>query len=194
MVLLGGKIAPTRSVYDSFAVVSTNGVAGVPISVQNQYVGNTDSAGKLFVPNLMAFQNNLVAVDSTMLPANMQLNQSKMTLVPYEKSGSKITFNVQSVQALTLILKDSKGQAMPMGASILSHDGLPLTVVGYDGQVYLDHFQTQAGRTQTFRVVSAKDAGQTQECRFSVEVTAKASATDSIHDFGAVTCQPTTSH
>lgn len=70
------KSPPRAACTDSFAVVSTNGIAGVPIAVQNQFVGNTDSRGKLFVPNLMAYQNNLVAVDSTMLPANLQINNS----------------------------------------------------------------------------------------------------------------------
>lgn len=192
VVLLDSKIAPTRSVYDSFAVVSTNGIAGVPIAVQNQFVGNTDSRGKLFVPNLMAYQNNLVAVDSTMLPANLQINNSRQTVVPYEKSGSKVGFNVQQVQAFSLVLKDSKGQAVPMGASILNSAGLPVTVVGYDGQVYVESLQTAGAAQQSFRVVGVDDAGRSQECRFSVNLAAAQAATSAsssfVHDFGAVTC------
>lgn len=116
-------------------MVSTN-VAGVPIKVQNTYVGTTDSAGKIFIPNLLAYQNNLVAIDSAMLPANQRVIASRQTVVPYEKAGSKVAFDVQTIKAWTVTLKKADGSIMPMGASVLSAAGLPLTVVGFDGQVY----------------------------------------------------------
>jgi outer membrane usher protein len=160
----------------------------VPISVQNQFVGNTDSRGKLFVPNLMAYQNNLVAVDSTMLGANLQINNSRQTVVPYEKSGSKVGFNVQKIQAFTLVLKNREGQVVPMGSSILNSAGLPITVVGYEGQVYVESVRTAGDSAPTFRVLSLDSAGRNQECRFSVNLKAAQTSAQFVHDFGAVTC------
>jgi outer membrane usher protein FimD/PapC len=127
-----------------------------------------------------------------MLPANLQINNSRQTVVPYEKSGSKVGFNVQKVQAWTLSLKAANGQFIPMGASILNSAGLPVTVVGYDGQVYVESLQTAGAAQQSFRVVGVDDAGRSQECRFSVNLAAAQAATSAsssfVHDFGAVTC------
>lgn len=189
VVLLDGKVAPTRSVYDSFAVVSTNGVAGVPIKVQNTYVGTTDSAGKIFIPNLLAYQNNLVAIDSAMLPANQRVNTSRQTVVPYEKAGSKVQFDVQTIKAWTVTLKQSDGSIMPMGASVLSTTGQPLTVVGFDGQVYIETAQSDAATGKSgFRVVSADAHGRTQECRFNLDLSAATQSQEFVHNFGVVTC------
>lgn len=191
LVLLDGKMAATRSVYDSFAVVSTNGAAGIPIKVQNNLVGLTDSSGKIFIPNLSAYQNNLITIDSATLQANQRINSSSLVLVPYEKSGSKVRFEVQDIKAWTMTLHGPDGQVVPMGASILNAAGLPLTVVGFDGQVYVETGASDASKgVSTFRVVGTDAHGLTQECRFSIDLSAAAQSPAFVHNFGVVTCKP----
>ena len=189
VVMLNNLIAPTRTVYDSFAVVSTNGAAGIPVKVQNTLVGSTGANGKIFVPNLLAYQDNVVSLDSAMLPTNQRVASSRQTIVPFEKAGSSINFSVQSINAWTLSLVDKKGQPIDMGASVLDAAGLPLTVVGFDGRVYVESQPDAAGGKRALRVVSVGATGRTQECGFSLNLAAKPRTGEYVQDFGVVTCQ-----
>lgn len=189
VILLNSMLAPTRNVYDSFAVVSTNGAAGIPVKVQNTLVGTTDANGKVLIPNLLAYQNNIVSLDSTMLPANQRIASSRQTVVPYEKAGSSISFDVQSINAWMVTLVDMHDQPIGMGASVLDAAGLPLTVVGFDGRVYVESQPEAGAGAHTFRVISTSAAGGSQECRFSVNLAANPKNNEFLQDFGAVTCK-----
>lgn len=190
VVLLNGKVAPTRTVYDSFAVVSTNGAAGVPVKVQNNLVGNTDASGKIFVPGLIAYQHNQVSIDSAMLPANQRIASSRQTMVPYEKAGSSVSFDVQTINAWMLSLIDENGQPLGMGASVLDAAGIPLTVVGFEGRVYVESEPAAETGARTFLVISNTAAKGTQECRFSLTLAAQPKVGENVQDFGVVTCHP----
>ena len=189
VVLLNGKVAPTRTVYDSFAVVSTNGAAGMPVKVQNNLVGNTDASGKIFVPSLVAYQHNQVSIDSAMLPANQRIASSRQTVVPYEKSGSSVSFNVQTIQAWMLSLVDDNAQPVPMGASVLDAAGIPLSVVGFEGRVYVESQPEAKIGARTFRVVRNSATKGTQECSFNLTLAAQPKAGGNIQDFGVVVCR-----
>jgi outer membrane usher protein len=52
---------------DSFAVVSTGGVADVPVLYENRVVGQTDSGGYLLVPSLLSYQNNRASWSTSIL-------------------------------------------------------------------------------------------------------------------------------
>lgn len=193
LVLMDSTAAATRTMHDSFAVVSTNGISGVPVTVQNTYVGRSNQDGKIFVPNLMAYQNNVVAIDSTQLDANQIVSQSRQVVVPYEKQGNSVAFAVRTVQAWQVTLRQAQeADVVPMGASVLSAQGLPLAVVGHGGMVYMETPQGSQGDASggTFRVLSHDRNGQAQECIFSVDLSrATTHAHTFVHDFGVVTCE-----
>ena len=190
VVLLNGMVAPTRVVYDSFAVVSTNGAAGIPVKVQNSLVGTTDANGKIFIPSLLAYQNNIVSIDSSMLPANQRIASSRQTVVPYEKAGSSVSFDVQTINAWMLNLVDPTGKPIDMGASVLDAAGLPLTVVGFDGRVYVESKLDASASVQKYRVVLAVNGGRTQECTFNLTFDQQSrKPTEYVQDFGVVKCQ-----
>ena len=187
LVLLGGKLAATRPVSDSFALISTNGVPDIPIRAQNNFVGRSDSQGYLFVPNLSAYQSNRISIDTARLPADRRIANSSGTIVPYEKSGARLLFNVQRVHASTASLTTPTGQAIPAGSSVLDASGRVLSVVGFDGRVYLDNDATSAG---TLHIRSQSATGQTQRCHFTFSLTPPDKQKSFVHDYGEVICQP----
>ncbi|MEO7067196.1 MAG: fimbria/pilus outer membrane usher protein, partial [Rhodanobacter sp.] len=60
VVLMAGGLFPTRSIYNGFAVVSTDGIANVPVKLENNLIGTTDQHGRLLIAPLNAYQNNKI--------------------------------------------------------------------------------------------------------------------------------------
>jgi outer membrane usher protein len=121
---------------DSFAVVSTGGVAGVPVLYENRPVGTTDSSGHLLVPSLLSYQNNRLTVDTTRLPPDIDVGQTSVLVRPPDRSGTVVDFHIRKVRAALLTLEDSNGKPIPVG-SIAKVAGAEDQPVGYDGLAYV---------------------------------------------------------
>ena len=65
-----GGLFATNTIYDSFAIVDTNGMADVHVLFENRDMGKTDSGGRLLVPELRSFDINRLAIDPTDVPAD----------------------------------------------------------------------------------------------------------------------------
>lgn len=136
LVLAGGDVFASDRIHDSFAVVSTGGVGGVPVLYENRPVGNTNARGKLLIPSLLSYRNNRLAVDATRLPPDVEVGQTWLQIRPPDRSGVKVDFNIRRVAAALLTVHDGRGQPIPLG-SILKIEGAADQPVGYDGQAYV---------------------------------------------------------
>ncbi len=125
---------------DSFAVISTGGVADVPVLYENRLVGETDASGHLLVPSLMSYQNNRLAVDPSRLPPDIDVGQTSVLVRPPDRSGIVVDFNIRKVHAALLKLVDSSGKPIPIGATaqVAGAEDQP---VGYDGEAYVTGLQ-----------------------------------------------------
>lgn len=133
----GGRVHALRNVNDAFAVVSTDGVAGVPVRLENRLVGTTDADGLLLVTSLRAWQNNKVSIDPLDLPADLRLGTTDAIAVPDGHAGVKVPFQMHRVHMFQFEVRDSAGRLLPAG-TVVQVQGQPgSTVVGQDGQVFL---------------------------------------------------------
>ena len=139
LVLMGGQTFASRRIDDAFAVVSTDGVAGVPVKLENRPMGTTDSRGMLLVVPLNAYQNNQLGIDPMQLPADVRLARTKAVVTPSDRAGSLVRFGITPIRAASIILVDGAGQPLPLGSlvRINGQAGEP-ALVGFDGVVYLD--------------------------------------------------------
>ncbi|RYF43685.1 MAG: fimbrial biogenesis outer membrane usher protein [Comamonadaceae bacterium] len=145
VVVAQGQAHASRRVDDAFALVSA-GVAGIPVQLENRVVGETDARGMLFVTQLSSHQTNRLAIDTLRLPPDMRIERSTLNVVPSSRSGVIASFPMRRVLAVELALRDAQGQWLPAGsrlwleagAAAAARAGAPLTVVGYDGLVYLE--------------------------------------------------------
>lgn len=139
LVLTDGSIFAAREVYDSFAVVSTEGIAGVPVKLHNNVIGRTGPNGKLLVTGLNAYENNKIAIDVLDLPADVRPGGVERIVAPADRSGTAVRFELYKVRAATLILVDEAGAPLPLGSRVSrSGDNSEPAVVGFDGAVYLE--------------------------------------------------------
>ncbi|KRG67516.1 hypothetical protein ABB27_09675 [Stenotrophomonas terrae] len=165
----GGGLHLLRSTDDAFALVTTNGMPGVPVRLENRFVGTTDAHGELLVAPLRAWQRNLLSIDPLQLPADMQVEAVQQQVVPAARSGVRAAFELQPGQAVDLRIQDADGRWLPAGTeAIVERDGrvLAVTVIGHEGQFYLGTVpsgaQLRIRRAGGECVIALPDADTTQ--------------------------------
>lgn len=175
LVFLGGHLFPSRRVDDAFAVVSTDGVAGVPVKLENRPIGVTDRNGMLLVTPLNAWQDNQLAIDPMDLPADRRIERVNAIAAPPRGAGTVVRFGIAPLRAAAVVLVDADGRPLPTGSEVHFDGGS--AVVGYDGETYVEGL----GDRNTLRVTAAAGAC---EARFDLPAT-----TQGIPVVGPLTCR-----
>lgn len=139
LVLMDGSVHAARQVGAGFGLVSTDGVAGVPVLQENQVIGHTSSGGYMLVPNLTPYLQNQVGIDISRLPLDARIASSSRQVVPARMSGVLVRFPVEKYEAASVILHDAAGQPLPAGTRLLHVESGASTVVGFDGVAFVDH-------------------------------------------------------
>ncbi|HZF14704.1 MAG TPA: fimbria/pilus outer membrane usher protein [Steroidobacteraceae bacterium] len=138
LVLMDGAVLATRAVNDAFAVVSTDGVAGIPVLHENRYVGETNRGGHFVVPDLHSYERNLLAIDAANLPVDARVGADHLVAVPRDGAGVLAHFVVGKYTGASFILVDEHGKPLPVGTRVtIEATGLS-ALVGYDGLVFFD--------------------------------------------------------
>lgn len=140
--LVGSVVAVRQGAFlanwvnDSFAVVDTNGVAGVTVEQENRPIGRTGANGLLLVPDLNGWSANRISLDPSDLPADVDVGHLQREVVPREHSGVHVSFDISRGHSAVIRLVDAKGVAIAPGSiAILQSSGLH-SPVGYDGEVF----------------------------------------------------------
>lgn len=144
---LEGNVYAMRQLTDGFALVDTGGVADIPVKLQNRLAGKTDRNGTLLLSELNSYQRNKIEIDPLALPADYRAPETEKYAVPGYGSGVRVEFAVYRARAVRLQVKDKAGQALAMGSPVtvytaqgaVAGEGTTRTLVGYDGQVYLEN-------------------------------------------------------
>lgn len=178
LVMMGGGLFAAQTINNGFAVVSTDGIPDVPIILQNNLIGTSDSQGLLLVPNLNSYQNNEIAINPLDLPANMRIDPVNAVAIPADRSGTLVNFTVKPVRSALIVLKDTQGAVIAEGSSVLLNGAQEQrAMVGFDGMVYFDTLQEH----NTLRVSTSKGACSAQ---FDYPKAAR-----DIPQIGPLTCQ-----
>lgn len=138
LLLMESRLFPMRRVYDAFALVSTDGIADVPVKLENRLIGATDSGGHLLVTPLNAWQDNDLSIDPRELPADVSVETFRMNAVPATASGMLARFPMKKVEVIEFSVRDETGAWPPAGSSARLSPGDRQLLVGYDGKVYLE--------------------------------------------------------
>lgn len=140
LLMMGGGLFAARQINDGFAVVSTDGIADVPVLLQNNVIGTTNSRGLLLISPLNAYQDNKIGIDPMDLPADLRIDQVSMNATPTDRAGTLVAFGITQARSASVILKDTNNEFIPLGSQVqlTTKKDIPSSVVGFDGEVYLD--------------------------------------------------------
>ena len=110
MAFADGKLALSRPIFDSFAIIDKHNTAKDAKLYVNKreegYIAETDFLGAAVVPNMFPFFPNSVSMDTENVPVGYDLGAGQYSVKPSYKSG--IAFTVGSDYTLTVI-----GQIQP---------------------------------------------------------------------------------
>ncbi|HEY0973297.1 MAG TPA: fimbria/pilus outer membrane usher protein [Solimonas sp.] len=139
LVWMDRAVFAARRIDDAFALVSTDGIAGVPVLLENRRIGTTDTGGHYLLTGLNAWQPNQVSIEPLHLPPQIQVTRTQIAAIPADRSGVALDFGLREVRSALLILHDAQGQPLPLGSRVHRETHDPDGAqVGYDGQVYLE--------------------------------------------------------
>ena len=141
LVLMDGHLATARQVGNGFAMVSTGGVANVPVLHENRQIGVTGRSGYLLVPNLNAYGDNQIAIGTDSLDVDARVPVTNLNVVPRSLSGVLATFPVERYSAATVVVHGDDGKPLATGLPVLHVQSGKRTVVGFDGVVFADELQ-----------------------------------------------------
>ena len=139
LVLMDGSVHAARQVGAGFALVSTDGVGGVPVLQENRPLGRTGTDGYLLVPNLNPYLVNQIGIDTSALPLDARVADTSRSVVPARMSGMLARFPVETYAAASVILHGADGQPLAAGAEVLHVESGATTLVGFDGVAFIDN-------------------------------------------------------
>lgn len=144
IAVASGGVFATNRIDDAFAVVDV-GAPDVDVSFENRPVGRTNRSGRILVPNLKSYEPNTVAIDPKNLPVDASIGATRDVVVPADRSGVVINFDVKKTTASALVgIVDANGSALQPG--LRGHvEGAREEefVIGYDGEAYIPALGTQ---------------------------------------------------
>ncbi|WP_039056665.1 fimbria/pilus outer membrane usher protein [Enterobacter sp. Bisph1] len=178
LVLMDGQIFPANFINDAFAVISTDGHAGVPVSYENQPVGKTDRNGYLLVSGVSAYYPASYSIDTLNLPADTQLKETERRISLRRRSGYLVEFPMVQERVASVILHDENGQDIPVGSQV-DRAGKNPAIVGYDGLAWLENLEDV--NTLHIRLPD----GKTCDTRFTL----LANPQHQLQTYGPLTCR-----
>jgi outer membrane usher protein len=156
--MLGGSPFAARQLGASFARVEVGDHAGVRVYADNQLVGVTGRNGSLVVPSLRAFDRNLISIDTSDLPLDVQIGETEVAVRPFARAGAVVRFAARRERGVLMQVSLEDGSALPAGALVRAEGSAEMYVVASGGEVYLPVLEGSAwleasweGRTCRFR-------------------------------------------
>ncbi|WP_297835496.1 fimbria/pilus outer membrane usher protein, partial [Pseudomonas sp.] len=111
---IDGHLFASNTVYDSFAVVDTDGLPGITVSQENRPLGKTDADGLLLVEDLRAYQSNRLSINPEDVPMDVSLSNAVLEVRPADRSGVVAKFPIWHSHSATLLLVDEQGQPLQL--------------------------------------------------------------------------------
>ncbi len=133
---------PSNTIYDSFAVVDTNGLAHVHVLDENREVGRTSAAGRLLVPDLRSFDINRLAIDAADIPQDVTADVTTREVRPQDRSGVVVRFPVKVNHGALLRLFDEAGSPVPPGSTARLRATGAIVPIGFDGDAYVEDLKS----------------------------------------------------
>lgn len=120
---------------DQFAIVSAKGASGVRFA--NQRGVQTDLFGNAIIPSLTPYQENVVRIDTTSLPNDVDTDATAMTVIPSRNAAVSTQFSTHIGYRVLVSLTRPDGRVIPFGA-IATVDNLSVSgIVDDRGVLYL---------------------------------------------------------
>ena len=142
---IGGQLFAARAIGPSFAMVQV-GQPHVRVYADNKLIGVTGKTGALILPQLRAFERNMIRIDDADLPLDLTPEALEKAVRPIAHSGVIVDFVVRREHGALLRLRLPDGSLLPSGAIVRrAGQGAEFPVAG-DGEVYVTGLTRETAR------------------------------------------------
>lgn len=135
--MVGGAVFAARSIDDSFALVNVPGVADVPVLLNSQPAGRTDSKGRLVLPRVSALVPNRVEADVDALPPEVTVLNERTSFVAGPRSAVIATLALKRVASALVRVTRVEGGVPPPGTPVQAAEGVEVSRVGPRGEIFV---------------------------------------------------------
>jgi P pilus assembly protein, porin PapC len=128
----------SQSLGDTVVLVKAKDAGNIGVS--NQTGLSTDSRGFAVVPFATPYHKNDVSLDTSDMPANVELVDTTKTVIPTRGAVVRAEYSADIGARVLLIITRSDKEFAPFGSIVTaekSQDGTKTSIVGDGGQVYL---------------------------------------------------------
>jgi outer membrane usher protein len=137
LAYVAGQKFVSRHIDDGFGAVSVPGYANVRIYQENQLLARTNAAGIAVIPDLRAYEENHLRIETSDLPLDAKLGGETLTVVPRYRGAVLAEFPVTKTRTASVVIQLPDGTLLPPGLS-LTIDGKPdAAFSGYGGVVFV---------------------------------------------------------
>ena len=179
LVAMEGHLFVARETTDGYALIETQGIAGVKITHENQPIGTTDSDGTLMVTNLLPYQTNKVGIDQSSVPMSDQIVETDQIVSVPRLGGTVVRFGVHRLHAARGALMLGSKPVQYGSGRIATRDGFVKTLIGLDGSFYFSDLP--AGKF----MLRARTGNGEVECPVTMSDSPRP-----LSDLGKIACRP----
>ncbi|SQI41893.1 Outer membrane usher protein fimD precursor [Leminorella richardii] len=163
LVAVKGNVFTSRTINDSFALVSTNGYPDIPVRYENQTLGKTNQDGYLLIPTVSAYSVGKYEIEPLDLPADVQIPEVEQYRAVKSSGGTVIEFPLRKVVAVTLTLVDENRTPLPRGSLVRQEGQQDIAYIGWDGETYIGN-----ATAETTLKISRADNGRQCQAHFNL--------------------------
>lgn len=143
LVLIAGRLFPTRAVVSSYALVQVPGAAGVRVYSDNQEVGRTGRLGNALVPNLLPYHANRIGIVEADLPLDFDITATSENMAPPLRGGAVVRFagrRIQTVVGRVVLMRAEEAIVPAFGAlTVGTGDTALASPIGQTGEFYFEN-------------------------------------------------------
>jgi outer membrane usher protein len=181
IVAIDSSLLFGRPVYDSFALVRMDGLKGVRVKSNGEYVGVTNRKGKILVPDLVAYVENELSAETADIPLSYDIASAVAYVSPPYRGGAVVEFKTVRFQAcvgkLFFVEQGKRIPAEYAGLEVQAGQQAVSTVVGMGGDFYIENIPPGKHRARLFTT--------DKDCSFELVVP---ESEETLVDLGEIEC------
>ncbi|EGB2672725.1 PefC/AfrB family outer membrane usher protein [Escherichia coli] len=160
LALPGSKdVILSRTTGDTIAVIKVEDIPGVKVKSGN---GETDRKGNLVVP-LNSYDQNIITIDASTLPKDIELSTTSKEVVPAEKAVITMPFDSIKVKRYLLQIRNKNGEFVQGGLWARDSKNTPLGFVANNGVLMINAVDALGDITVGSCRISGKKIQQTEK-------------------------------
>lgn len=154
LLLAGGQVYARNRSQMGFALVQAGTVEGIPITLENRFVGKTNAKGRLLVQDITPRLPVRINVDDKQLPADALVRETEHVIRVPERAVALVEINAIRFVPVLRVIVGANGAPLAPGLRVRAQPSGETSLTGFDGYV-----EVNAGAGDNRLLIGAPGSG-----------------------------------